>query len=98
MVGFRRCLLEVLNAFTLYATIYYLCLAGFLEAFVQFFINGYGGTLYQLRNLIQHRNVANHPKNSFTACEDFLVLVAEAHVVAAALKILDVFCGGFSLP
>ena len=57
-----------------------------------------GGTLYQLRNLIQHRNVANHPKNSFTACEDFLVLVAEAHVVAAALKILDVFCGGFSLP
>jgi len=46
-----------------------------------------GGMLYQLHNLNQCRNVVNHPKNSFTACEDFFLLITEAHVVAAALEV-----------
>ena len=47
------------------------------------------GTLYQLRNLIRQKNVVKSPKESFTACEDFFLLVVEAHIVSAALKCFD---------
>ena len=43
------------------------------------------GTLYQLRNTINHRN-ANSPSDNFTACEDFFILVVEAHIIAAAME------------
>ena len=31
--------------------------------------------------------MVSQPKNSFTPCEDFFLLLAEAHIVAAALKV-----------
>ena len=45
-----------------------------------------GGTLYQLRNLINRRNVVSDPKNDMNACEDFFELAAKAHIVLAAIK------------
>lgn len=30
------------------------------------------------------------PKDSFTPCEDFFLLVVEAHIVAAALKVFEI--------
>lgn len=47
------------------------------------------GTLYQLRNLIDRRNVTTTPKNNVNACEDFLELVISGHAIAAAMKVLD---------
>ena len=47
------------------------------------------GTLYQLRNLIGRKNVVKTPKSSFTACEDFFLLVVEAHIVSAVLKCFE---------
>ena len=44
-------------------------------------------TLFQLCNIIKRRNVNKSPKESFTACEEFFILVVEAHVKAAALKV-----------
>lgn len=48
------------------------------------------GTLYQLKNLIDRRNVKTHPKEDFRACDDFFVLVVQGHVLAAAMKVLEV--------
>lgn len=47
------------------------------------------GTLFQLRNLIKRRNVVKNPKDNFTACEEFFLLIVEAHIVAAALKVFS---------
>ena len=44
-----------------------------------------GGTLYQLRNLVNRRNVVSEPKNNTSACEDFMLTVTESHVLAAAM-------------
>ena len=44
-----------------------------------------GGTLYQLRNLINRRNVYD-PKNDMNSCEDFFELVTTAHIIVAAMK------------
>ena len=44
-----------------------------------------GGTLYQLRNLINRRNVVGDPKKDMNACEDFFELVTKAHVLAAII-------------
>lgn len=44
-----------------------------------------GGTLFQLRNLINRRNIVKDPTKDMNACEDFFTLVVEAHIVAAAL-------------
>ena len=38
--------------------------------------------------MLGRTNVKSKPINSFDACEDFFVLVIEAHVVAAAMKLL----------
>ncbi len=46
-----------------------------------------GGTLYQLRNLINRRNVIKKPMDNLDACEDFIVLVIEAHILSAAMTI-----------
>ena len=45
------------------------------------------GTLYQLRNKINRTDVSK-PKSSFNACDDFLEIVVNAHILSAALKIL----------
>ena len=50
---------------------------------------GDGGTLYQLRNLINRRNVVKKPMDDLAACEDFAITVVEAHIVSAAMVIFD---------
>ena len=45
------------------------------------------GTLYQLRNLINRRNVVKKAKNDMNACEDF-ELVVTGHVIACAMQLL----------
>ena len=44
-----------------------------------------GGTLFQLRNLINRRNVVKTPMSSVSACEDFLLHVVETHIVSACM-------------
>ena len=61
------------------------------------------GTLYQLRNVINRRNVVKNPANDVTACEEFFVLVVEAHIVTAAMTIfgmsaIDYCPGGVYFP
>lgn len=46
------------------------------------------GTLYQLKNLTGRTNIKGKPIDSFDPCEDFLILVIKAHIVAAAMKLL----------
>ena len=46
-----------------------------------------GGTLFQLRNLINCRNVIKKPKNAVTQCEEFFLLVVKAHIVCAAMTL-----------
>ncbi|XP_065912891.1 uncharacterized protein [Dysidea avara] len=47
------------------------------------------GTLYQLKNTINRTNVPSDPKDNLNACEDFLGVVLEAHIVAAAKTLLS---------
>ena len=46
-----------------------------------------GSTMYQLRNLINRRNVVSSPHDSVSACEDFFITVVESHIIAAALNV-----------
>ena len=46
-------------------------------------------TLYQLRNLINQRNVVKEPTDNVAASEDFIQLVVEAHILAAAMKVFN---------
>ena len=46
------------------------------------------GTLYQIRNLIQRRNVGKKPKKDFNAHDSFFNLVTTSHILAAAIEIL----------
>lgn len=46
-----------------------------------------GGTLYQLRNLINRRNIKKDPTSDVAASEDFFLLVVEAHIVSAAMTL-----------
>ncbi len=48
-----------------------------------------GGTLYQLKNLINRRNVIKKPMDNLDACEDSIVLVTEAHILSAAMTIFN---------
>lgn len=41
-----------------------------------------GGTLYQLRNLINRRNVTKDPATNVSACEDFFIHVVEVHILS----------------
>ena len=41
--------------------------------------------MYQLRNLINRRNVPKDPTTNVSACEDFLLHVVEAHILSACM-------------
>ena len=47
------------------------------------------GTLYQLRNLINRRNVSTKPKADVNAAEDFLEIVVIGYVISAAMSYLN---------
>lgn len=44
------------------------------------------GTLFQLRNLINRRNVTSKPKSDVNATEDFFELVVTGYIIAAAMS------------
>lgn len=44
------------------------------------------GTLVQLRNLINRRNVVSDPKADFSACDDFFTLVVTCHFLTVIMK------------
>ena len=46
-----------------------------------------GGTLHQLRNIINRRNVTSSPSGNVTASEEFFLLVTEAHILTAAMTV-----------
>ena len=45
-----------------------------------------GGT-YQLKMLVNRRNVVKDPSKSVTPCEEFFLLVVETHILAAAMQL-----------
>ncbi len=45
--------------------------------------------MYQLKNLINRRNVIKKPMDNLDACENFIVLVAKAHILSAAMTIFN---------
>ena len=45
------------------------------------------GTMYQLRNLINRRNVRNKPDKDVNACEDFFLSFVRSHIIAAAISL-----------
>ena len=47
------------------------------------------GTLQQLRDLINRRNVISEPGKDVNACEDFLLLVVKCYVICAALNVFN---------
>lgn len=44
--------------------------------------------MYQLRNLINRRNVVKSPVKNFNACDDFFELVSDCFILTAALEVL----------
>ena len=44
------------------------------------------GTMYQLRNYIQRRNIKAKVKGNFNASEEFLDVVTRARAISAALE------------
>ena len=46
-----------------------------------------GGTLFQLRNLTNRRNVRKDPTDNVNACEDFFLIVTEGHILAATMQV-----------
>ena len=47
------------------------------------------GTLYQLRNLINRRNVSRDPTSNVSASEDFFTSVVEVHILSACMTVFD---------
>ena len=47
------------------------------------------GTLRQLQKVINRRNVKDEPKDNFSACEDYLLLVVKCHILCAAMEYLN---------
>ena len=47
------------------------------------------GTLYQIRNLINRRNVTSKPKSDVNAAEDFLEIVVVGYIIAAIMAYLS---------
>ena len=47
------------------------------------------GTLCQLRNIINRRNVSAAADKDFNACDDFFKLVTRAHIIAAAMRYFE---------
>ena len=48
-----------------------------------------GGTLYQLRNVINRCNITKKPTGNVTASEEYFLLVTEAHIVTAAMTLFQ---------
>ena len=48
-----------------------------------------GGTLHQLRNLINRKNLPSKSKQDLNACEDFIEVVGIGHITAAAKELLE---------
>ena len=47
------------------------------------------GSIYQLRNLINRRNIVKNPTDDVSASEDFFLCITEAHVLAAAMSLFE---------
>ena len=47
------------------------------------------GTLYQLRNLINRRNVTRDPSSNVSASEDFFLTVVEVHILSACMTAFE---------
>ena len=47
------------------------------------------GTLCQLRNLINRRNVSGKPKSDVNAAEDFVEVITIAHILTAVISYLE---------
>ena len=45
--------------------------------------------MYQLRNLVNRRNVVSDPKDNEAACEDFMITVTDVHVLACAMELFE---------
>ena len=45
--------------------------------------------MYHLRNLINRRSVVKKPEKNVSACEEFFLLVVEAHICAAVMKVFE---------
>ena len=45
-----------------------------------------GGTLYQLRNVINRRNVATDVSSNYHNASSFIDIVGDSHIIAAALE------------
>jgi len=43
--------------------------------------------LYQLKMLVNRRNVVKDPSKSVAPCEEFFLLVVETHILAAAMQL-----------
>lgn len=48
-----------------------------------------GGTLFQLRNLINRRNVRIDPSDDVNSSEDFLLTIVEGHILAAVMEVFE---------
>ena len=46
-------------------------------------------TLYHLRNLINRRDVVQKPEKRVTPCEEFFLLVTEAHICAVVMQVFS---------
>ena len=46
-------------------------------------------TMFQLRNLINRRNVRKDPSGDVNSSEDFIVTVVEGHILAAVMEALE---------
>ena len=46
-------------------------------------------TLYQLKNLIKCTSITSNPEKNVKASEDFLTMVINAHVIAAAKAVMS---------
>ena len=47
------------------------------------------GTICQLRNLLNRKNVPSKPKNDFNAYEDFMLVFGIGHIIAVARQLLQ---------
>ena len=50
------------------------------------------GTLVQLKNLINRKNVVSAPKDNVDACDDFLILVVTCHFLTVVMNKLGIEC------
>ena len=49
-----------------------------------------GGSLQQLRNLVNRRNVSSDPDKKFNATEDFFHLVGKAHIIVGCQEYFQI--------